>query len=125
MDKPNWAGPPGPPGGGDDDDPTGTYVLNIEIDYMVGHEPTLSVLAYIVSYYDAKGIDVTFYFNDGLYSNMVTDPTPGTGVTDEDFWSIEASYNDNGYFDNWKWVLFGTTVVGQPSIMGYTWVMMS
>jgi hypothetical protein len=85
------------------------------------------VLAYIVSYYAAEGIEVTFYvdYSDGY--SVVTDPTPSTGVTDEDFWSIEEAYNDHdyGYEDNWKWVLFGTTVEGESDVMGYCWVVIS
>jgi len=136
MDKPSWVGNPGGPnGGGNGEDLTGTYVLNIEIDYMVGHEPTPDVLAYIVSYYDAREISVTFYVDDvDDYSDVVYDPTPETGITDEDFWAIEDAYNDNeyGYFDSWKWVLFGTTVEDDPTtvgdeseVVGYCWVLTS
>jgi hypothetical protein len=124
--KPSWAGSPGGPnGGGDDDggdgggDMSTTYVLDIEIDYMVGHEPTPEILAYIVSYYDARGITVTFYVDDSVPYDA--------SVSDEEFWAIEAVYNDNDndYFDNWKWVLFGTTVAGAPDVVGYCWVVTS
>ena len=122
MDKPSWAGSSGGPDGGDDgEDPTATYVLNIEIDYMEGHKPTTEVLAYIVSYYDARGISVTFYVSE--YEVVPYDES----VSDAEFWEIEEKYNDhdNGYFDNWKWVLFGTTVEGQPDVVGYCWVLIS
>ena len=127
QDKPPWAGGPGGPNGGDGDGDgdTATYALYIEIDYMAGHEPTQGVLDYIVNYYDARGISVTFYVDDiNGYSDLVVDPTPSTGVTDEDFWAIEATYNDNDYeyFDEWKWALFGTTVEGESDVMGYCWV---
>lgn len=120
MDKPSWAGNPGGPnGGGNGEDLTGTYVLNIEIDYMVGHEPTPDVLAYIVSYYDARGISVTFYVDEVVPYDE--------SVDDGEFSAIEATYNDNdkGYFNNWKWVLFGTTVEGEPDVVGYCWVLIS
>jgi len=129
QDKPAWAGSPGGPDGGNgDEDPTGNYVLNIEIDYMEGHAPTQEVLDDIVSYYDAEGISVTFYFDDGDgYSDVVSDPTASDGVTDDDFWAINAKHNDNdnGFYDNWKWVLFGTSVEGEDDVVGYCYVMMS
>lgn len=98
------------------------YELFIEIDYMLGHEPTASVLTYIHDYYYARGIDVTFYVDE-----LVDDPTLDTGVTDDDFWNIEAAYNDHdeGYYSKWKWVLFGTTVEGESNIAGYTYAMLS
>lgn len=129
QDKPSWAGGPGGPNGGDDDGDTAiTCVLNIEIDYLEGHAPTLEVLDYIVSYYNAKGISITFHTDDQItylesYSN---------GISDDEFATIEDTYNDNdnGYYDNWKWVLFGTSVEDDPTtdedesaiVMGYCWV---
>jgi len=86
---------------------------------MLGHKPTTEVLAYIVSYYDARGISVTFYEDEIVQYDE--------SVTDAEFWEIEAEYNDhdNGYFDNWKWVLFGTTVEGESDVVGYCWVLIS
>ena len=102
--------------------PTMEYELFIEIDYMEGHKPTDTVLAYVKSYYYERGINVTFYVNQ-----MVIDPTPGTGVTDDDFWAIEAVYNDHdyGYYSKWKWVLYGTTVEGASNVVGYTYVVIA
>jgi len=72
---------------------------------------------------------------------MVSDPTPSTGVTDDDFWVIEATYNNLGndaygagdavfgtdgvYSSKWKWVLYGTTVEGYPNVVGYTYVVIA
>jgi hypothetical protein len=132
MDKPAWAGSPGGPNGGGGEEPTGTYVLHIEIDYMVGHEPTDSVLTYIHDYYYDRGIEVTFTIDD-----VVEDPTPADNVTESDFWAIEDENNDIGddsaagnpadgvYTSKWKWVLFGTTVDGYPDVVGYCWVVIS
>lgn len=127
QDKPDWAGTPGGPngGGGDNGDKSETYVLNIEIDYMTEHTPTQEVLNYIVNYYADQKITVTFYVDDTEgFSDIVTDPTPLDGITDNDFWAIEALYNDNdnGYDDTWKWVFFGTTVEGESNTLGYTYV---
>ena len=48
-------------------------------------------------------------------------------VTDEEFFAIRDEYNDHdfGYDDNWKWVLYGTTVEGEPDVVGYWWVVIS
>jgi len=110
--------------------PTIEYELFIEIDYMEGHEPTDTVLAYIHSYYYERGINVMFYVND----TVPYDPS----VTDAEFWAIEAKYNNKGddkygardpvfgtagvYSSKWKWVLYGTTVEGYPNVVGYTYV---
>jgi hypothetical protein len=136
MDKPVWAGKPGGPNGdGDGDDPTTTYVLHIEIDYMDGHEPTPLVLDYIVNYYGAKGISVTFYVDGYPDESEISEEVPligshwdaTDGISDDEFDVIETMYNDNdnGYDDNWKWVLFGTTVEGESDVVGYCWVIIS
>ena len=131
MEKPSWAGSPGGPNGGDDEeDPTVTYVLNIEIDYMVGYAPTPGVLAYIDWYYEERGIDVAFYIDQEVPYDA--------SVNDEEFWAIEAEYNDNlgddsaggnpesgVYTSEWKWVLFGSTVEGESDVVGYCWVVIS
>ncbi len=133
--KPDWAGTPGGSnggnGGGEGD--TTTYMLNIEIDYMDGHEPTPEALDYIVGYYAARGIEVTFhadgYPDEETYT--ISQEVPITsknwdasdGISDGEFAFIEDEFNDNdfGYFDNWKWILFGTTVEGEPNVVGYAW----
>jgi hypothetical protein len=107
--------------------PTMEYELFIEIDYMEGHEPTDTVLAYIQSYYYERGINVTFYVND----IVPYDPS----VTDAEFWAIEAKYNNMGddkytgvlanFISKWKWVLYGTTVEGYPNVVGYTYVVIA
>ena len=114
-----------------------TYELILEIDYISGHEPTSTVLDYIYRYYRVQGILVTFWVDD-----VVEDPTPYTGVTDDDFWVIESMYNDVVLFNDRaqdgfdadgdgsdyeytlkeKWVLFGTVVEGQPNVVGYCYV---
>jgi hypothetical protein len=113
--------PPPPP-------PAIEYELFIEIDYMEGHEPTATVLTYIHSYYYERGVNVTFYVNDTVPYD--------SSVTDAEFWAIEAEYNNMGddsaggdpnagvYFSKWKWVLYGTTVDGEPNVVGYTWVVL-
>ena len=113
------------------------YELVLEIDYISGHEPTSTVLDYIYRYYRVQGILVTFWVDD-----VVEDPTPYTGVTDDDFWAIESMYNDIVLFNDRaqdgfdadgdgsdyeytlkeKWVLFGTVVEGQPNVVGYCYV---
>jgi hypothetical protein len=136
MDKPAWAGNPGGPNGdGNGDDPTTTYMLHIEIDYLEGHEPTPIVLDYIVNYYDAKGISVTFYVDGYPDESEISEEVPligsnwdaTNGISDAEFDIIGAMYNDNdnGYDDNWKWVLFGTSVEGEPDVVGYCWVVIS
>ena len=121
QDKPPWAGGPGGPNGGDGDGDgdTATYASYIEIDYMAGHEPTQGVLDYIVNYYDARGISVTFFVDDVVPYDE--------SVDDGEFSAIEATYNDHdyGYLDNWKWVLFGTTVEGEADVAGYCCVLIS
>jgi hypothetical protein len=102
---------------------TYSYALNIEIDYMPGHEPTSAVLNYMQNYYATRGIKVTY--------QIATSAVPlDTSVTTRDFWAIEAKYNsgtDSAYGNPNtgkynlpdKWVLFGTTVSGQPNVVGY------
>lgn len=131
QDKPDSAGNHGGHNDGDGDgETTTTYVLDIEIDYMEGHEPTNEVLDYVVGYYAARGIEVTFYADGYLGGDEISEEVPlvlegkwnaSDGISDEEFEAIEAVYNDNdyGYFDNWKWVLFGTTVYGEPNVIGH------
>lgn len=104
------------------------YELFIEIDYMQGHEPNNTVLNYVHTYYLERGINMTFYVDEVVPS----DPS----VSDTDFWEIEATYNNKGddaygtgdtvfgtdgvYSSKWKWVLYGTTVEGEPNVVGYT-----
>ncbi len=123
----NGIGPPPPP------PPTAEYELFIEIDYMEGHEPTQDVLDYIKSYYMGNNpsgdlIEVTFDISD-----QVVDPTSGTGITDADFWAIEAAYNDGAdnaggnpnrgkYYSKEKWVLYGTNVEAYPDVVGYCYI---
>jgi hypothetical protein len=110
--------------------PTATHELFIEIDYMVGHMPTPEVLDYIEWYYMGNNpsgelISVTFYVDN----EVPVDPS----VSDTDFWAIEASYNELGddkytgksanFVSEWKWVLFGTTIEGEPGVAGYTYVL--
>jgi hypothetical protein len=103
------------------------YELFIEIDYIVGHEPTPQVLNYIEWYYMGNNpsgeiIKVTFYIDDPIpYSDAYA------GVNDNEFWAIEAAYNDHdyGYYSKWKWVLYGTTVEGAPNVVGYTYVVIA
>jgi hypothetical protein len=110
--------------------PTATHELFIEIDYMEGHAPTQAVLDYIESYYMGNNpsgelISVTFHVNDIV-------PLEAS-VSDTDFWAIEAAYNNLGddkytgqsanFVSKWKWVLFGTTVEGEPNVVGYTYVL--
>jgi hypothetical protein len=104
--------------------PTATHELFIEIDYIEGHAPTPEVLDYIEWYYMGNNpsgelIEVTFYIDDQIsYSGAYA------GISDDEFWDIEAQYNDHdyGYYSKWKWVLFGTTVEGSPNVVGYTYV---
>jgi hypothetical protein len=116
------------------DKPTGppqksvTYELFIEIDWMTGHHPTQEVLDYIVGYYSANGITVTFNVDDEV--------TYDGSVNEADFWAIEAQYNDgddkaNGdinagvYTSKDKWVLFGSNVAEDSSTVGYTIVLLA
>lgn len=100
------------------------YRLTIEIDYMVGHQPTGAVLTYLTNYYAESGIQVVF---DTENSNEVP---LDTSVSTTDFWAIEKSNdagpdNANGspntgkYTSAYKWVLYGTVVAGSPNTVGY------
>ncbi|MCP8322607.1 MAG: hypothetical protein L6N96_00305 [Candidatus Methylarchaceae archaeon HK02M2] len=104
------------------------YELFIEIDYMEGHEPTESVLDYITDYYNERGIQVTFIIDEIV--------TFDESIDESDFWAIEAQFNDIFYYDDKangdpdegvytskeKWILYGTSVEGEPETMGYTYV---
>lgn len=99
------------------------YHLTIEIDWMPGHYPTQTVLDYMANYYAQRDIQVTY--------NIAETPVPlDTRVSSQDFWAIESKYNTgidsangNPTADLFtlpeKWVLFGTTVLGQPNVVGY------
>jgi len=117
---------------GNEPPPQTNYELTIEIDYMLGHEPTQAVLDYIQWYYWGNNpsgdlIEVTF---------VIDDQVPGDpAISSEDFWVIEAEYNDgvdnaggnpnNGIYDsNDKWVLYGTSVDGSPGTVGYCYVVL-
>ena len=103
--------------------PTITYQLTIEIDWMQGHYPTQDVLDYMEDYYAERHIEVIFA--------IAGTPVPfDSRVSSRDFWAIERVYNggadnaggnpNNGkYTLPEKWVLFGTTVLGQPNVVGY------
>jgi hypothetical protein len=106
------------------DAPTFTYNLKIEIDWMEGHYPTQYVLDYMKGYYAQMDIGVTF--------DIAVTPVPlDTKVSSRDFWAIERIYNTGIDSANGnptsadlftlpeKWVLFGTTVLGQPNVVGY------
>jgi len=105
------------------------YELFIEIDWMTGHDPTPDVLGYIEEYFMGNNpsgelINVTFHIDQ----EVALDPS----VSDADFWQIEQAYNNLGddkytgkpanFKSKWKWVLFGTTVEGEPDVVGYTYV---
>ena len=102
-----------------------SYALTIEIDYMEGHRPTDSVLDYMQSYYAARGITITYDL-----PSEATVPLDNS-VSDADFWTIEAEYNagednainadDGKYTLPLKWMLFGTTVEGAATTVGYTY----
>jgi internalin A len=66
------------------------YELNVEIDYMVGHRPTESVLEYIRNYYANEGIELTFNVDDEVPFDEE--------VTDGEFWNYESTYNNS---DSW------------------------
>lgn len=105
------------------DAPTYQYHLTIEIDWMTGHYPTQTVLDYMANYYAQRDIQVTY--------DIAATPVPlDTRVSSSDFWAIESKYNTGADSANGnptadqftmpeKWVLFGTTVLGQPNVVGY------
>jgi hypothetical protein len=96
-------------------DPAYVHELFCEIDYMPGHMPTDSVLAYIQDYYVERWIRITFYIDDEVPLD--------DSVTNAEFSALIEAYNDNdfGTYSQWKWVLFGTVVEGEPSKCGYVW----
>ena len=105
-----------------------SYALTIEIDYIEGHEPTQAVLDYMTSYYQARNIKLTININE-----KISDPTGSyaNGVSDAEFWTIEKTYNqgadalnsgDGKYTLPEKWVLYGTTVEGSETTVGYTYI---
>ena len=107
------------------------YELWIEIDYMLGHEPTPYVLTYIHDYYYARGIEVTFHADLYDETGNLTHDDPFSQIvpldentTDQEFWATKATYNnhDFGYYSKWKWVLFGATVYGHSELAGYAYV---
>jgi hypothetical protein len=93
------------------------WELYYEIDYMSGHTPPSSMLTYITNYWKGHAVKFNYQLDD-----VVTDPTPGDGyISDNDFWSIENSYNNvwvyddrsyggasPQYFLKEKWMLYGS-----------------
>ncbi|MEM3665748.1 MAG: CARDB domain-containing protein [Candidatus Bathyarchaeia archaeon] len=102
------------------------YELFIEIDYMLGHRPTQSVLNYIEDYFLQRDVLVTFHVDDEVPLDLE--------VTREEFFSFEMQYNDMGddkivynwwgreykFTSKWKWVLFGT-MDAEDGANGYTY----
>ena len=106
-----------------------SYALTIEIDYIEGHLPTQSVKDYMVAYYAQQKIKITF---DTTNSEMIPMSSAfSNGISDGEFWALEAQYNDGldnaansadgEYYLPLKWVLFGTSVEGSSSTVGYTY----
>jgi hypothetical protein len=104
-----------------------SYALTIEIDYIVGHEPTQSVLDYMVTYYAKQNIQITPILDDAI----PLDDSFSNGISDAEFSNLETIYNDgldsldaDSDYDEYlmpeKWVLYGTTVEGGPDTVGYT-----
>lgn len=146
-------GPPDKPNPPDDEEPPAIeYELVIEIDYISSHEPTDAVLTYINDYYYDRGIDITFYFEDITLAVIGLGINYDDGINGDEFWAIEAEFNDEKEYNDRliatekgeyvsgeglyvydttpfylkeKWVLFGSTVEGQSSTMGYTYVITS
>ena len=96
------------------------WALFVEIDYLTDRQPDAVALEYIENYYLSNGINLVLYVDD-----EVEDPTPGDlGITDNDYWAIENSWNDVRWADDRafgdpntaqgkmhlieKWVLYGT-----------------
>ena len=117
------------------------YELFIEIDYIGSHEPTPGVLTYIHDYYYARRIGVTFYAENVTLIVTGLGINYADGINDNEFWNIEAACNDLGddnkaayndpnfgtdgvYSSKWKWVLFGTSVEGEPYVVGYCYIVM-
>lgn len=108
-----------------------SYALTIEIDYIEGQAATQAVLDYMQSYYAKQSITIT-YDIAGTAIPLTESLSDGTsGVSDAEFWAIEAKYNagsdkaltssDGKYTLPQKWVLFGTTVQGSANTVGYTY----
>jgi len=109
------------------------WELYYEIDYMNGHTPPASMLTYITNYWKGHAVKFNYQLDD-----VVTDPTPGDGyISDNDFWSIENSYNNvwmyddrsHGgaspqYFLKEKWMLYGSWY-SSSNVGGYTYVSVS
>ncbi len=104
-----------------------SYALTIEIDYIVGHEPTQGIIDYMVAYYQARNIKLTVNVDDAIpYDGSFAD-----GVSDTEFWAIERTHNEGTdyavdssmgkYTIAEKWVLYGTSVEGSPNTVGYTY----
>jgi PKD repeat protein len=121
------------------------YELFIEIDYLGSHKPTEEILAYIEAYYlsvnpSGDMIHVTFFVTNVTEEVLAL----GTvnyedGIRNVEFWAIQNATNDLGddtypgedpvfgtsgvVSSKWKWVLFGTSVEGEPYVVGYCHVM--
>jgi hypothetical protein len=103
-----------------------SYALTIEIDYIAGHAPTQSVLDYMTAYYQAKNVQLTIVVDEEVPDSAAYD----NGVSDDEFWAIEREFNqgndyavdsDHGVYTlPEKWVLYGTTVEGSSTVVGYT-----
>ena len=121
--KPDKPGKPAP----DPKPAPESYALTIEIDYIVGHKPTQSVLDYITQYYANENIELTFDVDDEIQ----LDESYVDGISSEEFWALEAKYNEGEDTANYnpsfeltklkeKWVLYGTSVENEENIVGYT-----
>lgn len=110
--------------------PADTYELFVEIDYLVGHEPTQAVLDYIIEYYYGNNpsgdlIDVEFTIDDEI-SLTGNGYDANNGINDDEFWAIESLNNDSNdgvvFNSKNKWVLYGTSVEDSPGTMGYCYI---
>jgi len=113
-----------------------SYALQLEIDYIDGQFPTADVLNYLVGYYAKQNVAITYTIDDSVPLTKVSNDGDA-GVSDAEFWAIEASYNDGlskavdfsdgnvpsdaKYTLPQKWVLYGTTVQGAATTVGYTY----
>ncbi|MCW4003439.1 MAG: hypothetical protein NWE95_05965 [Candidatus Bathyarchaeota archaeon] len=104
-----------------------SYALTLEIDYIQGHMPTDSVLNYMTAYYAQQNIKLTIKVDQMVpYEDKFAN-----GISDAEFWEIQINYNqgddfainanDGKYTLPEKWVLYGTTVEGSDSVVGYTY----
>lgn len=126
--RPDKPDKPGKPRSEPTPEPTPeSYALTIEIDYIEGHEPTQYVLDYMVEYYAEENIALTFVIDD----EILLDDSLFDGVSDAEFWALEAEYNDGDDKANYeptfelttlneKWVLYGTSVENGGLVVGYT-----